>query len=399
MIQRVHIENFKAIYRPVSLSLQPFTVFIGNNGTGKSSILEALKLLQNAVNADLTKAFNDWGGLDKIRNYNAFLDQENITESGFRKLYSPVSIYFEVVVEEKQYEYLVRFNMSRNNDYYVVEHEELLLNGSPVYIADVIGKTGENLAFFTNPANQSTPLEFKYEANRLVLGLAGLPMLPVDFLHFQQYVKSWQFLSLNAHDMGKPVLSSRMVNIKLGSEGRNIAEYLLWLRGQGQEYLDSIIRKMKFVLPYLNDLQPHEQETFNREIEVLMYEDKEGSPALPGWLLSSGTLRILALLAMFETPEPPSVLFIDEVENGLDPRTIGLLISEIQNVVEDRTMQVIVTTHSPYFLDLVPIQSLIVAEKANEGSYFHIPENEESLNIWKEKFSPGKLYTMGKLTR
>jgi len=399
MINRVFIENFKAIYRAASLPLQPFTVFIGNNGTGKSSLLEALRILQVAVNTNVIEAFRDWGGLSAVRNYNAFLEQESITETGFKKVYEPITISFEAVVEDKTYEYQVRFNISRNNNYYVVEHEELLLNGSLVFIADITGNTGQGLAFFTNPAGSSTPLEFTYEANRLILGLAGLPMLPIDFLNFQNYVKNWQFLSLNAHDMGKPVLSSRIVEIKLDSDGRNIAEYLLWLRSQGQEYLDSIIRKMKFVLPYLNDLQPHIQETFNQEIEILMYESKDGSPPLPGWLMSSGTLRVLALLSMFENPKPPSVLFVDEVENGLDPRTIGLLINEIQNVFEDKTMQVVVTTHSPYFLDLVPLQSLIVAEKGDEGSYYHIPEDEASLNFWKEKFSPGKLYTMGKLTK
>jgi predicted ATPase len=115
--------------------------------------------------------------------------------------------------------------------------------------------------------------------------------------------------------------------------------------------------------------------------------------------MSAGTLRVLALLSMFESPKPPSILFVDEVENGLDPRTIGLLISEIQNVFEDKTMQVVITTHSPYFLDLVPLQSLIVAEKGDKGSYYHIPKDEVSLNLWKGKFSPGKLYTMGKLTK
>ena len=61
-------------------------------------------------------------------------------------------------------------------------------------------------------------------------------------------------------------------------------------------------------------------------------------------------------------------------------------------------MQVIVTTHSPYLLDLVPFESIIVSEKNSEGSLYHIPNNKTSLNLWKEKFSSGRLYTMGKLT-
>ena len=73
MIQSVLVENFKAINNAVSFPLQPFTVFIGNNGTGKSSVIEALKLLQDAVTISLDEAFRNWGGLDKICNYNALL--------------------------------------------------------------------------------------------------------------------------------------------------------------------------------------------------------------------------------------------------------------------------------------------------------------------------------------
>ena len=119
--------------------------------------------------------------------------------------------------------------------------------------------------------------------------------------------------------------------IRLNYDGANIAEYLLQLKSQGQEYLDSLLRKMHFVLPYIKDLQPNVlEETTN--VELLLYEANEKSIPLPGWLLSSGTVRILALLSMFETPNKPSVLFIDEIENGLDPRTIGLLLSEIEKV-------------------------------------------------------------------
>jgi predicted ATPase len=155
---------------------------------------------------------------------------------------------------------------------------------------------------------------------------------------------------------------------------------------------------MQFVLPYVSSIEPHIiKETINTQVELLLHETNGRNP-IPGWLLSSGTLRILALLAVFESPIKPSVLFVDEIENGLDPRTIGLLLSQIQSVFMDMSMQVIVTTHSPYFLDMVPLESIVVSDKINGGSIYEIPRNDSSLQAWKDKFSPGKLYTMGKLT-
>lgn len=401
MIQRVFIENFKAIYRAANLPLQPFTVFIGNNGTGKSSIIEALKALQIAVTNNLNAAFVEWGGLDVVRNYNAFLPQEDISTSGFRKIFEPITVSLDALINDNKYSYQVRINLSRTGDFYVVEHEELLQNEQPVFIGEVIGNEGEGLAtFFQTVAG--TPVEFQYENNKLLIGLKGLPAIATKpFEEFQTYVENWQFLYLNAHIMGKPTLQNRLVKkVKLNADGSNIGDYLFWLRNaKGQEYLDSLIRKLRFVLPYVSDIQPTIQETFNREVEILMLESNENSKALPGWLMSSGTLRIMALLAMFDTPEPPSVLFIDEIENGLDPRTIGLLLSHIERETSIKEMQVVVTTHSPYFLDLVGLESIIVAEKQREGSTYHIPNDDASLAKWKEKFAPGKLYTMGNLNK
>jgi len=288
--------------------------------------------------------------------------------------------------------------LNEAGDYFVIEHEELLCNEQPVFIANAIDNDGNGNAIFYNVQGRDE-VQLNYKTNYLLLGLKSSPLEKEELTAFKAFVENWQFLHLNAHDMGKPIIQNRIRrNIQLDYTGRNVAEYLLWLRSQGQEYLDSLIRKMLFVLPYIKEIQPNIQDTFNREIEVLMLEESPKSTPLPGWLLSSGTLRVIALLAMFETPKKPSVLFIDEVENGLDPRTVGLLLEQIEREFTERSMQIIVTTHSPYFLDMVPLSAVIVCEKMAEGSSFVIPSSQESLDVWKTKFSPGKLYTMGKLT-
>ena len=399
MITNIYIENFKAIHKAANFPLQPFTMFIGNNGTGKSSVIEALKLLQDAVNTSLDEAFRKWYGLDKIRNYNASLPKQERTEKGFMKNIRPVIISLTALVNQKKFEYQVRINNSLDGVSYVVEHEELICNGTPVFVADVVSNKGDSVAYINDSLYFSKD-GYKFKGDSLMLAYRGSPGISSSIEEFCDYVESWQFLYLNAHVMGEPVLQSRSYKkIRLDYDGRNITEYILWLKNQGQEYIDNLIRKMSFVLPYISYLQPNIQDTFNREIELLLHEKNENSKDLPGWLFSSGTLRILALLAIFETPDKPSVLFIDEIENGLDPRTIGLLLSVIENEYHSKEMQVIATTHSPYLLDLVPLESIIVSEKNNEGSYYHIPNKEESLNKWKEKFSPGKLYSMGKLTK
>ena len=400
MITKISITNFKAIQHFPNLSLQPFTTFIGNNGSGKSSIMEALRTVHLTLTKNIEEAFAIWGGLDKVRNYSAIQDETTISQFGFKQKHQPIVIWMECIVNGKKYEYKVSFNLSLNDDYYIIENEELCCNGQVLIATNAIDNNGSSFCQIYFAADGLK--EFTHRSNTLLLSLRdGNPhLLHPDVAAFRQYVSDWQFLYLNAHDMGKPVIQNRLSkDIRLDYDGRNIAEYILWIRSQGQEYLDSLVRKMIFVLPYIKQIQPNIAETFNREIELLLHETHDKSKPIPGWLLSSGTLRILALLSMFDTPKKPSILFVDEIENGLDPRTIGLLLNEIRNESTSGKMQIVITTHSPYLLDLLPIGSIIVTEKKVDFCKFHVPSTEKRLKVWIEKFNPGRLFTTGKFSR
>jgi predicted ATPase len=399
MIEKLSITNFKAIQQCLNLPLQSFTAFIGNNGSGKSSVIEALRTLHICLTKNIEEAFSIWGGLDKVRNYHAIQDEVTISQFGFKQKNQPILFWLQCKVNGKKYEYQASFNLSLNDDYYIVENEELHCDGKVMFATNATDNDGNSYCQqYISSVNVS---DYRHKSNTLLLSLRDgnpFPLHP-DVASFRQYVFDWQFLYLNAHDMGKPVMQNRLTrNIRLDYDGRNIAEYILWIRSQGQEYLDSLVRKMIFVLPYIKQIQPNIQETFNREVELLLHETHGKSTPLPGWLLSSGTLRILALLSVFDTPQRPSALFVDEIENGLDPRTIGLLLNEIRNETTTGEMQVVITTHSPYLLDLLPIESIITTEKKVDVCNYHIPATEDRLKAWINKFTPGRLYVTGKFS-
>ena len=159
---------------------------------------------------------------------------------------------------------------------------------------------------------------------------------------------------------------------------------------------DGIVETLQYVLPYAGDLQP----ALTSELERMVYlQMTEGHFKVPGWLLSTGTLRIVALLALLRHPKPPSLVVIEEIENGLDPRTIHLLVDEIRNAVESGRTQIILTTHSPYLLDLLDLSHIVLVSRVNGEPTFSRPEDEESLQEWTRNFGPGRLYTMDLLGR
>ena len=126
-------------------------------------------------------------------------------------------------------------------------------------------------------------------------------------------------------------------------------------------------------------------------------EMTEGNFKLPGWMLSTGTIRVLAILALLRHPKPPPLIFIEELENGLDPRTLNLVVEEIRRAVESERTQVVITTHSPYLLDLLSLSQIVVVELIEGQPVFSRPADQKALEGWLEKFSPGQLYTMGRL--
>ncbi len=393
MIRSVRIRNFKALRDTGPLRLGDLSVFIGNNGSGKSSVFEALRFLQDAFRLGLDKAFQPYGGIENVRHYQARLLKMQTTKSGFRKQFAPVKITLVCQIEKKRYEYTVAINTTFDGDFLVVEHESLKFDKRVMFESNLTVSEQFNSIEYIS-LDQS--LTRNYATGQL-FAADQTGNGPYAALVFGQYIRNWQFLTLNAHVMGQPTAVDRLNPVvRLSPEGQNVAAMIRQIARE-PERLNAIVDKMKFILPYASDIQTHTTEDFDQKIQLRLLESGLQTP-IPGWLFSSGTLRILALLAVLNQPELPTVLFIDEIENGLDPRTIGLLTEEIRQAVLSGQLQVVATTHSPYFLDLLDLKHIIVTERQDDKVTFNRPDSDQSLTLWKERFSPGKLYTMGRLT-
>ena len=196
--------------------------------------------------------------------------------------------------------------------------------------------------------------------------------------------------------MGEPV-RQRMTGGPpiLNRDGSNLGQYLQSLLESSVDAFSDLLEALKYILPYARDLHV----VMTREIERMVYlEMTEEAFKVPGWLLSTGTLRILAILACLRHPDPPPLLVIEEVENGLDPRTIHLLVEEFRAAIAAKKTQIIVTTHSPYLLDLLDLSHIVVVERVDGEPVFSRPDKEQ-LREWSKSFAPGRLYTMGRLAK
>ena len=197
--------------------------------------------------------------------------------------------------------------------------------------------------------------------------------------HLGNFLNRWQFLSLDPTRMGEPAPTRRISSsFLLDPSGSNLADYLWHLVNdhgeRGTNAWNGIVEALRFVLPYAADAQPTMTTELERRSSLVLQErfGIEGQQRfeVPAWMLSTGTMRVLALLAVFRHPDPPPLICIEEIENGLDPRTLQLVVNEIRALIESKRSQVILTTHSPYLLDLLPLSSIVMTQRTAKGVTF-----------------------------
>lgn len=369
-LQSIRVRNFKAIVDSRVVKLGPLTAFIGHNGAGKSSLIEALETYQAIVRDGLDAAMQRWFGIEHARHKG---------QEAKERLGEPVNpIAFELALGPSPRK-VSRVILAVNND---PAANQMFIVDERVTFPDktLIGRD-------TKGAAQT------YGKGRSILSAPGVALDEVA-----NHIRDWQFLTLAPDRMGLPVPQQRTGGgVRLARDGSNIADFLLDLRRQDQNAFDGIVETMAYVLPYAKDIQPS---LTSSEIERKAWlQLTEADFKVPGWMLSTGTLRLLALLALLRHPKPPPLIVVEEIENGLDPRSIHLIVEEIRNAVLDGTTQVVLTTHSPYLLDLLTLDHLVLVERDGEGHpVFRRPADDGSLAKWAEDFAPGKLYTMGNLT-
>jgi hypothetical protein len=145
-----------------------------------------------------------------------------------------------------------------------------------------------------------------------------------------------------------------------------------------------------------------------RELLTLLVTDRGGT-AFPARALSDGTLRFLALAVLDEEPEAQGLLCLEEPENGIHPSRIPAMLRLLQDIAVDVNApvgpdnplrQVVINTHSPSVVKLVPEESLVVAELreavGSRGRYQRACFSGLS-GTWREEASDGRGVPLGVL--
>ncbi|MCI0680693.1 MAG: ATP-binding protein [Gemmataceae bacterium] len=165
-------------------------------------------------------------------------------------------------------------------------------------------------------------------------------------------------------------------NVELGPQGEGFAGVLDRMQGQEPERFDALNREMARLLPEYDRIVFAVPNNGQKSFALRTARQKMTIPARN---LSHGTLYCLAYLTLAHGPDPPPVIGVEEPDHGIHPR----LLREIRDALyrlsypekygEQRpAVQVIATTHSPYFLDLFKDhpEEVVLAERTNGEARF-----------------------------
>jgi predicted ATPase len=224
--------------------------------------------------------------------------------------------------------------------------------------------------------------------------LSGVPQDQDRFplaLWFQQVLnESLQILQLNSVLMRRscPANAPRAFQ----PDGSNLPFFVQELRQDAQRF-DWWRGHLQTILPNLEDIHVKKKAEDNSLYLALTY--RHSPVSVPAWLLSDGTLRLLALTLIAYLPQRDHVFLIEEPENGIHPHAVEAVFQSLSSVYDG---QVLLATHSPLLLALAKPDDLVIFGQAADGATDVVRGLQHpALRSWQEEVSLDTLFAAGVL--
>ncbi len=171
-------------------------------------------------------------------------------------------------------------------------------------------------------------------------------------------LESWLFFYFEPRERMR--LANPLKEVRhIGLMGEDLAAFLRTLQALEPRQFEAVERALHALMPDIDAIEVDVNDLGEVELRL-----REGEVAIPARVLSEGTLRLLGLLALAGAGDTPSLVGFEEPENGVHPRRIALIAEMLKTRAASGEAQHIVTTHSPVLCDLLPDESLFVAQRA-----------------------------------
>jgi predicted ATPase len=348
-IENLRVQNYRALQDLELKKITPLTVFLGPNGSGKSTIFDVFAFLSECFTVGLRKAWDRRGRFKELRTRG----QEGyiIIELKYRETLASPLITYHLAINEA------------NNRPYVAE--EWLQwrrgpKGKPFRFLDF--KEGEGIVISgENPQEEDERISERLDsAEFLAVSTLGQLAKHPRVSALRRFITSWYLSYLTADNTrNQPEAGAQE---RLSSTGDNLPNVIQYLKEDHPQRLESILQTLSRRIPRLEKVEASIMP--NGQLLLQIKDAPFQSPILAKFA-SDGTLKMLAYLTILYDPSPPQLVGIEEPENHLHPRLLPELAEECRAATA--STQLMVTTHSPFFVDGLKPEEVWVLYRDENG--------------------------------
>ena len=348
-IEYMKVQNFRALRSVEFKDLTPLTVLLGPNGSGKSTVFDVFAFLAECFESGLRRAWDRRGRAKELKS---------------RGAEGPINI--EIKYREQRNSPIITYNLQVDER-----------NGSPVVMQESMRwrrqRYGSPYRFLVYQEGQGSAVSGEHpdhQDERVDIPLSAPDLLAVNALGqfaehprvaaLRNFITGWYVSYLSADSArGQPEAGPQD---RLSRSGDNLANVIQHLAERYPERLEGIFDRLRQRVPrierVLSDIMP------DGRLLLQIKDAPFASPVLARFA-SDGTLKMLAYLVLLYDPEPPPFIGIEEPENFLHPRLLPELAEECRAACEHTHL--LVTTHSPFFLNSLRPREVRVLWRDHEG--------------------------------
>jgi len=367
-IEGLRIQNYRAL-KNVMLGktiedlraevLPSMVTLIGPNGSGKSSVMDALGFLGDCLAAGVEEACDQphRGGFERVRT---------------RGVSEPIQfeVYYRQETKSRPISYTLSINAGKDGRPYV-ERETLRqaregnTRGQLFPFLELLQSKGTAWAGESSTESEGTLRVSVELKDRQRLGITTLGNLADHprIVAFRAFLESW-YLSYFVPDMARGLPMSGAQK-HLDRTGQNLANYVQYMERSQPKTFQAVLERTGRKIPGVSKISTKRSDDGRI---LLQFNDKGYKDPFYAQDMSDGTLKMFAYLLLLEDPDPAPLIGIEEPENGLHHQLLESLAKQMKDgSKKPNGPQIVVTTHSPIFVDALTPGDVWILAKDESG--------------------------------
>jgi predicted ATPase len=348
-IEYLKVQNYRALREIELKNIKPMTVLLGPNGSGKSTLFDVFAFLSECFNENLRKAWDRRGRFRELQTRGS--EGPIVIELKYREAPQTPLITYHLAINEK------------NNRPYIEEE----------WLQWRLGNTGKPFRFLDFKLGEGQVISGEspdHEYDRITENLDSPEFLAVNTLGqlskhprvsaLRKFITGWYLSYLTADNTRTTPEAGPQE--RLSATGDNLPNVIQNLKEQHEETLAHILTTLSHRIPKLEKVEASIMQDGRLLLQI---KDAPFAQPILSKFASDGTLKMLAYLTVLYDPDPPQLIGIEEPENHLHPKLLPELAEECRNA--SAKTQLMVTTHSPFFVDRIQPEELWILYRNEEG--------------------------------